>query len=531
MSRQKRRVRGGTESIGVVILVAVGLILLNAVAARVFGRLDLTEGGIYTLSPGSRAILSRLDDIVNIQVFFSNNLPPPLAPVRQQVEDLLGEYVAHARGRLKVEWIDPLSSGELEQRAQFLGVPAVQMQSIQGDEAQIIRGFMGLAVLYEDRKEVVPLVRSTSNLEYDLTAMILKVSNREPKKVGLVTPSSREQSEGLRSLRSGIEQQYQIVDVTLGGEGASIPAEVSTLVVIGSPEVTPRGRWELDQFLMRGGRGFFLADGVDVPPGSMQAVPTGTPYNDLLRGYGVTVGSDLVLDESSALAPFDTGAFRVVIQYPFWVKVIGDGFDRSNPVVGDLDVMLLPWTSSLAVTPADGVQAVTLASSTPKAWVQEGFFNLSPNQPFRDMRGETRRVPLVVALSGKFRSFFAGQAPPAGATPGQGGQPARLDASAADTQIVVVGCSRWISDYFVQQSPPNRTFALNTVDWLALGPELIAVRSRGGSERPLEPVDERMKTLLRAVNVGLMPAAVVIFGLVWHVMRRRARRLVESFGG
>lgn len=531
VSRRERRLRGTTESFGLVVLVAAGLVLLNAVSSRIFYRLDLTEDRIYTLSPSSRSILQRLDDLVNIQVFFSDNLPPQAQPLRQQVEDLLGEYVAQARGKLAVEWLDPVENPKHEERAQYLGIPPLQMQSIEGDKAEIVRVFLGLAVLYEDRKEVMPMVRSVENLEYDLTAAIFKVTNKEQRTLGLVSPASREQGEGLGYLRQQLEQQYRVADVSLAGEGASIPPEVNTLVVVGSPEVSDRGRWEIDQFVMRGGRAFFLADAVEVPPGTMQAFPRAAPYADLLRHYGAGVNNDLVLDVSSAIAPFQRGPLRLFVDYPLWVKVIRDGFDRQNPAVSELEVLVLPWTSSLEVKAPEGVQAVTLATTTDKAWVQEGFFNLSPGPMLGEMAGERRRVPLAAALVGKFKSFFVGQAPPAGATPGQGGQPARLDAGAAESQIVVVGSSRWVTDYFVSQSPPNLTFALNVVDWLTLGPELIAVRSRGGTERPIEPLDQPTKTLLRAVNVGLMPAAVVAFGLFWYLLRRRARRLVEAFGG
>jgi len=531
MTRRQRRVRGTTESIGLIVLIGLGLVLLNAVGARLFTRLDLTAGRVYTLSAASRQVLDRLDDVINVRVYFSTNVPPQVLALRQQVEDLLSEYVAHAHGRLQVEWIDPLGDPELEQKAIALGIPMLQMQSIKGDEAQIVNGFMGLAVLFEDRKEVLPVVQSIANLEYDLTSAILKAASKEPKTVGLVSPASEEQSQGLTVLRRGLEQQYRAIDVTLSGDSATLPAQVNTLVVVGSPEVSDRGRWELDQFVMRGGRALFLADGVEVPPGTMQAFPKGPPYADLLKHYGVTVNNDLVLDPSSALAPFDARGFRVVIQYPFWVKVIRGGFAEDNPTVSGLESVVLPWTSSLDAKPAEGVKSTALLTSTDKSWAQEGFFNLSPNQPWKELTGMQRRLPLAVALQGKFKSFYAGQPPPAGATPGQGGQPPRLDACAADTQLVVVGSSRWATDFFVQQFAANRVFLLNQIDWLTLAPELIAVRSRGGLERPLRPIDEGMKALLRFFNVGLMPFVVVLFGAVWYLVRRRSRRLVEAFGG
>ncbi|MEE9217481.1 MAG: GldG family protein [Acidobacteriota bacterium] len=529
MSRRKRRLRGSTESIAVVILVAVGLVLLNAISARVFTRLDLTEGKIYTLSNSSRTVLSRLDDIIRIEAYFRKKSPPPVERVKQHVEDLLAEYVAYAKGNLRVEWIDPIGNPQQEARARSLGIPEVQIQGIERDEAKIIRGYMGLAILFEDRTEIVPLNLSTATLEYQITSAILKISTRERLKVGILSPSNQEQADSLQLLHQGLRQQYDVVDVTLAGEEDSIPENLDTLIVVGVQELSERGKWEIDQFVMRGKRVFFLADAVEVPTGSMTAYPRSASYAELLQHYGITVNSDLVLDASSALARLNTGAFGVYMQYRFWVKVIPDGFNQDNPAVSELTSLVLPWTSSISISAVAKEQTVELASSTEQAWVQEGFFNLSPNQRFGQMAGNFRKVPLAVVLTGKLGSFYRGQAPPAGVTPGQGGQPDRLDESVTESQLVVVGSSRWATDFFVQQYPTNLAFLLNCVDWLTLGPDLIEVRSRGGVDRPLEPLDEDVRVLLKFFNVVLMPGAVVLFGIVWYLIRRRARRMVEAF--
>lgn len=529
VSRRKRRVRGSTESIGVVILIAMGLVLLNAIAMRLFTRLDLTQDKIYTLSSSSRTVLSRLDDIINVHVYYKEMPPPQFMRVRQQVGDLLEEYLAYAKGMLRVEWIDPIGNPELEQRARSLGLQPVQMQAIERDEARIAVGYMAIVVMYEDRREIVPLGMSTANLEYQLTSAILKVSTTESLTVGIVAPSNPDQASGLNFLHRSLEQQYHVLDVSLEGEEASIPEEVSTLVLVGSPVLSDRGKWEIDQFLMRGKRAMFLVDAVEVPQASLNAYPSPPSYDDLLRHYGVSVHSDLVLDASSARAPFSSGAFQVMVKYPFWVRVIQNGFDRENPVVNELGSLILPWTSSVKALPLETTEVVTLASSTEQAWVQEGYFNLAPTQPFQEMGGNLRVVPLAVAVTGKLKSFFEGQDPPLGVIVGQEGQGERLDASTTDTQILVVGCSRWVTDFFLNMFPNNLTFLLNSVDWLTLGPDLIAVRSRGGLDRPLGPVDEGTRTLLKLFSIAVMPGVVILFGVVWSLIRRRARRLVEVF--
>ena len=77
---------GSTGSIGVVLLVLGILGLVNVIASRRFARLDLTQNREYTITKSTKSILAGLDDVVNVTVYFSKELPPGkgVLPVRRK---------------------------------------------------------------------------------------------------------------------------------------------------------------------------------------------------------------------------------------------------------------------------------------------------------------------------------------------------------------------------------------------------------------------------------------------------------------
>ena len=64
---------GRSGSLGAIALILVGVIVLNAVAtfALVGWRFDFTSEGLYSFSPGTRAILRSLKDPVKLDLYAS----------------------------------------------------------------------------------------------------------------------------------------------------------------------------------------------------------------------------------------------------------------------------------------------------------------------------------------------------------------------------------------------------------------------------------------------------------------------------
>jgi ABC-type uncharacterized transport system involved in gliding motility auxiliary subunit len=78
-------------SIGGVIAVFVGIVIVNYILGAAPARIDLTEGKLYTLSDGTRKVLGKLEAPVKIRFYFNQgdaNVPVGIRVFAGRVEDL-----------------------------------------------------------------------------------------------------------------------------------------------------------------------------------------------------------------------------------------------------------------------------------------------------------------------------------------------------------------------------------------------------------------------------------------------------------
>ena len=140
-----------TQTLIRVALILGILIVLNFISIRLFGRLDLTSQGVYTLSDASKKLVGSLDDRVTVKAFFTEDLPAPYNNNRRAVLDILNDYKAYSGGNLQYEFINP--QGEKgEQDAQQQGIAADLQRPAGALEAEIDAGghgarhpFLGIA--------------------------------------------------------------------------------------------------------------------------------------------------------------------------------------------------------------------------------------------------------------------------------------------------------------------------------------------------------------------------------------------------
>lgn len=543
MLKTSKTLKYGSSSV-IFILVILGILaLVNFLSERYFARADLTENNIYTISQSTKEILKELDDIINIRVYFSEN-PPQVAKIRREIRDMLDEYSAFSRGNLMIDFIDPADDEDLKQKLRFMGIPEIQVNVYEKDKAEVAKVYMGIAILYEDKKEALPVVQGTYNLEYDLTSAILKVSSGETKTLGFLTGHDEADidGQGYEQLNEELRKQYDVKKVDLKKNDSALK-DIDTLIVAGPKEtISVREKYLIDQFLMRGGRAVFLIDPVKMQEGTLQATPLATGLNDMFESYGVKLGNNLVLDRSNTHASFRSGFMTYSLPYPYWPKVIKKNLSDEHVITNQLESIVLPWVSSLEITAAIGssqskedtesgevpVMAVELAKSTQYAWSAQSPYDLNPQKQHRP--SNTKQFTLAVALSGNFKSFYADKAIPQ-VEPDENSEPdtvksvsdeEKITESQEPTQIVVVGNSR-----FIQQSG---TFFINSIEWMTLGDKLISIRSRAVTDRPLKEIGSGGRTLVKFIGTFLIPILVVIFGLMRFYLRRRAKRLYESYG-
>ena len=536
-----KQIKYGGNTLAFVAIIFGILVLINFLSTRRFIRADLTEDKRYTISKATKNVLDTLDDIVTITAYFSTT-PAEVAQIRRDVRDVLDEYNAFSK-KLQIDYVNPADFDDgQKQELRFKGIPEVQINVVKKDKAEIANVYMGISIGYSGKEEILPVVRSTANLEYELTSTILKVTTKEAKTVGFLTGhgefdiNDQNHQQFRQLLDKNAQGQYNLTSVSLQ-DGKAVEASVATLVIAGVTQpLTEREKYEIDQFIMRGGRAVFLVDPIQLQPGTLQAAPLSTGLNDLLEHYGVKLGNNLLLDRRfHDSARFQQGFMTVIQPYPYFVKIVKPNFSTENTITNQLEVVTLPWTSSLEITAKEGITATPLAKTSEFGQSMQGYYNLMPNSPIPD--AELQPYIVAAALEGKFKSFYAGKEIPSVATdvaveesespaPIENAEARATKTESEQTQIVVVGTAQFLT----QLRPDGVNFFLNTVDWLTLGDALIGIRSHAITDRPLREVSEIEKNFIRYLCTIGIPLLVVIFGLFRYILKRRAKQLVETYG-
>ncbi len=491
------------------VLIIVIMVVLNFIFTRMLVRVDLTENKIYSLTPASKQAVSNLNDIMIVKVYMSEKLPPSLMPIKERVSDLLDEYRAYSHGNLKIEFIDPARDKKAQQEVRMLGIPPVEMNILEKDRLQVVKGYLGLAIFYLNKHQVIPVIQSTDDLEYQITSRILKLTENRERVVGFVVKGGNHDLYGdYETARKRVESEFKVVEID-----SIIPDSIDVLVVAGISKLDTAMLYRINQYIMNGGKAILLIDGVDVQGLSASSVPEAKL--DLVR-YGVKVNQNLVLDISNEMAPFSSGVVRFIVPYPFWVKI--RNFDKTNPIVSKLNSLVLPWTSSIEpIKDSSANYKVTiLAKSTDHSWEQKGFFLLSPDYVKVPPKDKLSQYDLVALVRGKIPSPFK--------EPPKGFDKKKFKRVSDSTFVVIVGNSRFLENPFAGSFKENLVFFMNALDYLSFGKQLINVRTKVLTERPIAEVSDATKTAIRILNIVLMPLLVVIFGLVRYSIRRKRRR-------
>ncbi len=175
---------------------ATALLVLNALALNLWvgqmnsWRLDTTRGQQYSLSEATRNTLSQLQEPLTLRGYFSAKTHPLLSPLVPQMRDLMSEMEVAGKGRVRVEFIDPMTSAAAEEEAnRQYGIEPVPFQVADRYQSSIVSSYFDVLVQYGDEYEVLSFrdlidVKSRGegdidvqlrNPEYDLTRSIRRV--------------------------------------------------------------------------------------------------------------------------------------------------------------------------------------------------------------------------------------------------------------------------------------------------------------------------------------------------------------------
>ncbi len=501
----RRSLGWATIILAIICFVALNVALTAGVTRA---RLDLTENRIFTLAQGTRDTISKVQEPITLRFFYSRATASSYAQIQayaNRVRDLLQNYAALSDGRIVVQFVDPEPFTAAEDEAVASGLTGAPNDK--GD--MVYFGLVGTNRI--DGKEVIPFLAQEREayLEYDLTALVYRLSTPKKPMLGLITSLPLEAGAGAGGMMAAMQGQTQPFIIyeqlrqthdtqVLGKDFAAIPADVNVLLLAHPGKLTPAQLYAIDQFVLRGGRVLALVD----PDSELAAAAGGVPESDLaplFKSWGV--GFDprqVVVDRDLAQqvqVPDD--ALNPVVSYPLWLHLGRENFDRNDPLTADLQALNLATTGALMPRSGASTTFTALVTSSDRAMLMSGDdarAKLTPQQILARFKPSGERYIFAARIAGPVKTAFP-DGPPAGAA-----RETYLRQSQSDANIIVVADSDFLEDRFwvrvetllgkrlASSFADNGAFVLNAVENLMGSNDLISLRTRATNERPFTRV-------------------------------------------
>jgi len=516
-------------ALGVVLFLAVNIVSNQWLSVA---RLDMTENGLYTVSPGTKATLSKLKEPITLRFYFSRAPATGYASIvaySARIRDLLKEYSAYAGGKIILEEIDPAPFTPAEDEAVAQGLTGAPTQ----DGENVYFGLVGTNTLAGH--EVIPFFDQGREeyLEYDLTSMVYKLSRSQKPKLAILSALPLESGAGgLQAALAGNSNPYVVYqqlrdnyDVQMLDPMTTdrIPTDASTLIVAHPANFSATVQYAIDQFVMRGGHAIVFLDplsesSVQGGPGAQdQGDKSSSTLGPVLTAWGVDFDVTKVVGDAELAQPVQfgggPGGQPRVVDYIAWMRMTPNNFDRTDPITANLQVLNVATAGSLKQHQGATTkfQPLLQTSST------SGQLNSieirtvqNPNDLLRRFQPTGARFVIGARLTGAAKTAFPAGPPAAAAKPpadpnepakDTGPLPAQVK-DAKDINVVVFGDSDLLDDRFWVQvqnvvgqrvavpSADNGALVMNAVENMMGSNDLISLRTRERSSRPFVVVDQ-----------------------------------------
>lgn len=552
----------------------------------------LVAKAIYKVVRGFQSIgaaLATNDQTARIELYFSpaEAMPKHLEKVPQYAAKVVKKLVDEGMGRIKSETVTVSDKPEDEKVRERLAAE-YRLEGIPTDffsqklfYSYAVITTRGQSVKLELAKfgEEMSEFEVREAIEGTLKAMIPGFLTT----VGVMSPDASKnpmaQMMGQRSppqefsnAISVLEAEFDVQKIDLT-EGKPIPRQISILLIIRPENFSDKAIWEIDQFLMRGGRLVVCADSFSFDLDRAMQLRSANqikrvewePFRKFLRHLGADVGDSMIRDSNSEVVrmmrPTGRGEVEFLdVKLPYFVYV--EGFDKKHDIVAQQRFLLLDWATPVRAAkaapggegqePSLGVPAGVEAREI--AWTSETSSTSTDKDEAEAQRKlnykpppDAKREPVVLVLRGVFPSYFAGKPvpgekapesrPESGASRPEKDRTLRLDKS-KETSVVVIGDSDFLSQIVAEafgvdnKLRPNFTLLRNAIDFGGPEARLMAIRNRETVQRPLlglrkfDEEERKAKTgFSRWMAFAVPCTALLLLGVGWAILRHNKKPL------
>jgi len=392
-------------------------------------RVDLTEDNLYSLSEGTRSIVSSLEEPIEIMFFYSDSATEDIPQIRSygtRVQELLREIVIASNGNLRLNMIDPEPFSEEEDLATQYGIRAVPVT--QGGEGV----YFGLVVTQDSASEVplqmqasetMQLIRPDQEefLEYEFMKLITKVANPDRTVIGLLTQLDIDggfdpvSGQGTQQwmIMDLIRQLYEVrrVDIT----GDSIDGEIDILMIVHPQGLSDQILYAIDQHVMRGGNTMLFLDpnadsmvsrsaqGNLIPAGMSSELP------GLLAAWGIDFDNSKVLADNEQALRVMMGQGQRPVPHLGMLGVQRNFLTQDDIITNRLETINMSSAGAISQVEGAGTTFEPLIISSSDAMLMERTFVESVTDPsvlFDEFESANQSFVIAARVSGIVESAF-----------------------------------------------------------------------------------------------------------------------------
>ena len=402
------------------------LILLWFLVQFTVGRslfVDMTQEKLYTLSDGTRQVVSRLKDPLTIRLYYSNSLgqqAPQYGVYADRITEMLKAYRDLSNEKITLRISDPIPFSTAEDEAISIG-----LQGIRSNNGEKL--YFGLVITGgSDARQVIPFfpVERENYLEYDLTQAIYKVTNVKQKTLGIISsvqmfgePASPMGGEGTPSWLI-IDQLKTFFDVQeYSANSNKIPEKTDLLMVVQPQKLKEETLKAIDNFIVNGGHAIIFTDPfVEILGQKMDANPLtkNDAWEKMLKTWGVSMNNDQFIADASLgqRVSANIGGYDREITYYGWLRLAKPQMNNENVIVSDVEVLNMASVGSFTIDPNSKLKSSVLLFSSPDSVAMDlSYIRPTPDvgRIVNDFHAAGKSLPLAITLDGTFTSAFDSQ--------------------------------------------------------------------------------------------------------------------------
>ncbi|MCB1120966.1 MAG: Gldg family protein [Verrucomicrobiae bacterium] len=507
-------------------LLLVILFLANMFAGLFSWKLDFTDGKLFTLSDGTKGLIDKLEERVDIDFYFSRSieaLPISFKNYGTRVEEMLRQFESSSNGMIRLNIIDPKPDTEEEEaatRAGITGNPVGNGETL----------YFGLSMTQADNQESIPFfsIQKENSLEYDIPKALYSVQLWEKPTIGLISglpvagtpqffPGQQPQAQDWVFIQQ-LRQSFEITEINSASDWPSV---VDVLMIIHPQQLDDELLFAIDQHILAGKptmialdpSSYFMKAQQNQQQMMMGQPPQGvsSSLSQLFTTYGIDYNEMELLVDMEYAARVSTQAGPT--QMPTWLNMDESVVNKDEFIMAQLDSLLVVESGSFKKSENSELEITPLIQSSDKAGTIFAMLASrfgSPQQMLSNMTAANARLTIAGFVKGSLKSAFPDGKPKP--PPEEGGeasaekdetpeteQQPHLTESTEPANIFLIADTDWLQDQFsvqrifgnlFQPLNDNLNLVTNAVEFMSGSRDLISIRPRGNTIRPFKVVEE-----------------------------------------